>query len=239
MNEIKKAVIMAAGKGERLRPITLTTPKPLICVNGKCIIETVINGLMENGISDICVVVGHLGEQFTKLKQKYPDLTLIQNRYYESCNNISSLYSAKQFLDDCVMLIDGDQMINDPSILGRRFDRSGYTAAWTDSYTNEWLMTLTDDIVSGCSRNGGKHGWQLYGVSRWTKEDANKLRAHTILEFETKQNRDIYWDDIPMFFHSSEYELGISKIKGNEIREIDTIAELAAADPKYSEYIKD
>ena len=50
MNKVKRAIIMAAGKGERLRPVTLTTPKPMIAVNGKRMIDTAIDGLLENGI---------------------------------------------------------------------------------------------------------------------------------------------------------------------------------------------
>ena len=51
MKQVKRAVIMASGFGSRMRPLTLTTPKPLVRVNGVAMIETVIDGLTENGIS--------------------------------------------------------------------------------------------------------------------------------------------------------------------------------------------
>ena len=44
MHEVKRAIIMAAGLGNRMRPVTLTTPKPLVRVNGKRMIDTVIEG---------------------------------------------------------------------------------------------------------------------------------------------------------------------------------------------------
>ena len=50
MNFIKQAVILAAGNGKRLRPLTEKTPKPLIAVHGICMIETIIRGLHENEI---------------------------------------------------------------------------------------------------------------------------------------------------------------------------------------------
>ena len=56
-NKVKRAIIMAAGKGERLHPITLTTPKPLVAVNGKRMIDTVIDSLHRNGLSEIYIVV--------------------------------------------------------------------------------------------------------------------------------------------------------------------------------------
>ena len=56
--KIKRAIIMAAGKGERLRPITAKVPKPLVMVNGKRMIDTIIQALHQNDIYEIYVVVG-------------------------------------------------------------------------------------------------------------------------------------------------------------------------------------
>ena len=56
MNKAERAIIMAAGLGNRMRPVTLTTPKPLVKVNGVRMIDTVIQGLHENGITEIYIV---------------------------------------------------------------------------------------------------------------------------------------------------------------------------------------
>ena len=64
MNKVKRAVIVAAGIGQRMRPLTLTTPKPLISVNGTRMIDSVIAALHANGITEIHVVVGWLKEAF-------------------------------------------------------------------------------------------------------------------------------------------------------------------------------
>ena len=58
MSNVERAIILAAGKGTRLKPITLTTPKPLIEVNGKRMIETIIDALVENNIKEIYIVLG-------------------------------------------------------------------------------------------------------------------------------------------------------------------------------------
>ena len=88
MHEVKRAIIMAAGLGNRMRPVTLTTPKPLVRVNGKRMIDTVIEGLHDNGITEIYIVAGYLKEQFYELENEYPGVTIIENPYYESCNNM-------------------------------------------------------------------------------------------------------------------------------------------------------
>ena len=53
MHEVKRAIIMAAGTGSRMQPVTLTTPKPMIRVNGVRMIDTVIDALHKNGIFEI------------------------------------------------------------------------------------------------------------------------------------------------------------------------------------------
>lgn len=236
MNKVKRAIIMAAGIGKRMRPLTLETPKPLIEVNGRRMIDTVIKALHKNGITEIYIVVGYLKEKFQVLLDEYTDITLIENPYYDTCNNISSLYVAREHLSDAIIL-DGDQIIYNCEILNPYFDRSGYNAVWTDELTDEWLLTVENDIITHCSRTGGEKGWQLYSVSRWSSEDAARLKEHLEAEFEQKQNRQIYWDDVAMFCYPKEYTLGIRKMQKGDIIEIDTIDELAQMDKKYQKYI--
>lgn len=238
MNTVKRAVIMAAGEGTRMHPVTLHTPKPLVRVNGIRMIDSVIRALLQNEIREIYIVVGYLKEQFAALKQEYPEVTLIENPDYRSCNNISSLYAARDYLEES-MILDGDQLILDPSILHKEFERSGYNCIWTAEPTTEWLLSLQDEIVCGCSRSGGAEGWQLYSVSRWTKQDGRKLKKYLEQEFTIKENKQIYWDDVPLFCYPKEFQLGITKMKKGDIVEIDDLKELAAIDHSYQKYLKE
>ena len=249
---VKRAIIMAAGFGNRMYPLTLTTPKPLVKVNGVRMIDTVVDGLRSNGITEIYVVVGHLKEQFyewaaerqtewgkeetCEWAKEQPGVQIIENPDYATCNNISSLYVAREHLGECIIL-DGDQIIYNKEILDPHFALSGYNAVWCEGETKEWLMEVEDGVVKSCSRTGGRHGWQLYSISRWNAEDGAKLRRHLEQEFESG-NRQIFWDDVVMFCHFDEYRLGIREMQAEDIIEIDGIDELAQADPAYRPYLE-
>ena len=238
MHKVKRAIIMAAGTGSRMQPLTFTTPKPLIKVNGERMIDSVIKALHKNGITEIYVVVGYLKEQFKVLTEEFEGVTLIENPYYNTCNNISSLFVAREHLKD-VIILDGDQVIYDPEILSPDFIRSGYNAIWTDEPTNEWVLTVENDVVTACSRTGADKGWQLFSVSRWSEEDGTRLKGHLEEEFIKKENTQIYWDDVAIFCHPEEYTLGIKEMTAGTIEEIDTIEELAAKDSSYQKYLQE
>ena len=233
MNQAKRAIIMAAGLGNRMRPITDTIPKPLVQVQGHRMIDTIITALHQNGIWEIYVVVGHLKEAFASLPAENPGLTLIENPDYLTCNNISSLYYARTHLED-VVILDGDQLIRDPEILNPRFERSGYCCIWRDGPTEEWVLTLDqNEIVTKCSRTGGDYGWELHSVSFWSKEDGSRLCRQLEEEYIEKKNTDIYWDDVALFCHPEDYQLGIRPIAPESLQEIDSVEELRAIDPTY------
>ena len=237
MNKVSRAIIMCAGLGKRMQPITLDTPKPLVKVNGVPMVETVINGLHEKDIYEIHIVVGYLAEQFAYLAEKYEGIDIISNPLYAECNNISSLYFARNYIGEAIIL-DGDQIILNSECLKTEYEKSGYSAVWTDDITEEWLMEVEDNTVKACSRTGGEHGWQLYSISRWTKEDGLKLKKYVEEEFESG-NRQIYWDDVAMFCHFDQFDLGIVPMSKGDILEIDSIEELIAIDSSYEIYMRE
>ena len=95
-----KAVILAAGTASRLRPLTASTPKCLLKVNGKTLLERTLDNFISNGIIDFLIVTGYLQDMIRDfVAQNYPNLNVkfLCNKDYATTNNIYSLFLAEDF----------------------------------------------------------------------------------------------------------------------------------------------
>ena len=95
-----KAVILAAGTASRLRPLTASTPKCLLKVNGKTLLERTLDNFISNGITDFLIVTGYLQDMIRDfVAQNYPNLNVkfLRNKDYATTNNIYSLFLAEDF----------------------------------------------------------------------------------------------------------------------------------------------
>ena len=107
------AVLMAGGKGERLRPLTEKIPKPLLPVGDKAIIDHNIDRLIGYGVKNINVTVNYLGEQlvdhFSKIKSEVQIQTVREPRFL---GTIGSIKFVKQFYNDTVLVMNSDLFTN-------------------------------------------------------------------------------------------------------------------------------
>lgn len=115
-----KAVILAAGIASRLRPLTDNTPKCLLKVGSKCLLERTIDAVIANNIKDIIIVTGYLREMIEQfVTEKYPTLNVsfIYNKDYASTNNIYSLWLTKEKMTGEEMLLMDSDILFDPQII--------------------------------------------------------------------------------------------------------------------------
>lgn len=118
-----KAIILAAGMASRLRPLTLTTPKSLLKVGERSLLQRSMDALIANGVKEFCIVTGYLHEMIEDfVKEQYADsikVIFIYNKVYETTNNIYSLWLARPFAEGQeVLLLDSD-LLYDPQIVTR------------------------------------------------------------------------------------------------------------------------
>lgn len=107
------AVLMAGGKGERLRPLTEKTPKPLIKVGDKCIIDYNIDRLLSYGIKHVSVTINYLGEQLEQHFQEEKDGVKINTvREPKFLGTIGSIKFVDTFYNNTVLVMNSDLFTN-------------------------------------------------------------------------------------------------------------------------------
>ena len=99
----KNAIILAAGYGMRMVPLSVEQPKALIKIQNEVLIERMIKQLHEANVFDIKIVVGFMKESFEYLIDKY-DVELIVNKDYENTNTMYSLCLAKNYIKNTYIL---------------------------------------------------------------------------------------------------------------------------------------
>ena len=234
MEKINRAIIVAAGEGSRLRPVTLTTPKPLVPVNGKRMIDTSIEALKRNGIHEIYIVCGYKSEMFFEAFKDDPEVTVIENVHYLEGNNITSMYAAKDFLPGSFVL-EGDIIISNDEILRPEIEKSGYCANYLEE-APEWALKVENGRIMSCEIKGAPDAYRLWGISMWTREDGERLSELVRAQIEDIKDWNVYWDELALFKYKEQFDLGIREIGENDIIEIDTFEELVEMDPGYEKY---
>ena len=115
-----KALILAAGIGSRLSPLTDNSPKCMVQVNGVSIIEKQINSLLSNRITEIYIVTGFKSELLKSfLRSKYGNLVFIESPDYLNTNNMYSAYLAKDYLCGSEFLMMNADVFFDENVIRR------------------------------------------------------------------------------------------------------------------------
>lgn len=220
------AIIMASGLGTRMRPLTDTTPKPLIPVRGKPMIETIIDALNAHGVSTLYVVVGYLKEQFDYLKTKYSNVELIDNPDFMTVNNISSVYSARKALRrGACYICEADLYVADMRIFDGTPGRSCYFGKFVGGRSDDWVFDIGADGYITRVGKGGTDCYNMVGISYFTARDAKTLADKIEKAYAEQGHEALFWDEV-VDRNLSELKLKVSPVPSSAITEIDTVEEL-------------
>lgn len=221
------AIILAAGMGTRLRPLTNDRPKCLVAVNGVPMVERQIQFLKEKCIDDITLVSGYKAEALEYLQEKY-GVDIVFNERYDTCNNINSLYIVRDRFHDTYVL-EGDVYM-DKNVLLSEVNKSSYFAR-NKKYDNEWGLEVDENNRLVKINIGAGNGFLMSGISYWKAEDCKRIIAHMEDVYASKDYTNLYWDNMVLDIYP-ELDIYVQEIDG--IYEIDTPEELKEVETKLS-----
>ncbi|MBR2463767.1 MAG: NTP transferase domain-containing protein [Spirochaetaceae bacterium] len=227
---VKRAIILAAGFGERLVPITLNTPKSLVLVKGRRIIDSLLDAIVAAGIEQIVIVRGYLREQFDQLLYKYPNLEFVDNPDYNEENNISSVMKVRNLLANSYVC-EGDIILHNPRIIQKYQFQSNYCGVKCQR-TDDWCFSE----YRGRIRNlavGGENCYQMMGISYWTEDDGSRLSDFVKQVYEAPGGRERFWDTVPLQYYADEFDVAVRGCSFEDFTEIDTFNELKSLDSVY------
>ena len=227
---VKRAIFLAAGFGERLIPITLNTPKPLVRVRGTRMIDTLLDAVTAAGIEDIIIVRGYLSEQFDQLLYKYPNIRFVENPIYMESNNISSLMCVRYQLQNAY-IFDADLFLNKPGLITKYQYASNYVGIPV-SVTDDWVFESKNGIITDV-RTGGYNCHLMIGISYWSQEDGRCLAEHVNQVYNRPGGKELFWDQVAINFYPKNYRLEIRECSHEDVIEIDTYNELKKYDKTY------
>lgn len=227
---VKRAVVIAAGFGSRMVPITLNTPKPLVRVKGSRIIDSCLDALKEAGIDEIYIVRGYLAEQFDQLLYKYPNIKFIENPMYNEANNLSSIVCAGDLLQNAYV-VEADLLLSNKNLIKKYQYSSNYLGIPVER-TDDWCVFVADGYINKVSI-GGENCYQVVGISYWTAEDGKKLFRDAREIFNSPGGKERYWDQVPLEYCIKNYKVSVRECCFEDIVEIDTFNELKKLDETY------
>ncbi len=227
---VKRAIFLAAGFGSRMVPITLNTPKPMVLVNGKRIIETLLDAVVKAQIEEIIIVTGYLSEQFEVLLKKYPNIKFVYNDKYNEMNNISSAYMVKDKFQNSYVL-ESDLVLYNPNII-RKYEYYSNFLGKKVEVTDDWCIESKNGIITK-EKLGGYNCHQMYGISYYDEEDGKKIEKDIDKVFNMPGGKEKYWEQVILDVCKNNYKIHVRECHEGDIIEIDTFNELKAIDKTY------
>lgn len=147
-----KAIILSAGQGRRLLPLTESTPKCLLPVSDKPVVEWQIDALLEIGIDNITIISGfHVGAVEALLAERYaayPNIDILFNPFYEVADNLASCWIARHLMDGDFLLLNGDTLI-EPTLITQVLNSEPapitLSVDYKDTYDSDDMKVQTDE----------------------------------------------------------------------------------------------
>ena len=213
------AIILAAGKSKRFKPISDYCPKGLSIVKGEVLVERQIKQLQAVGISDITLVVGYKKEMFFYLADKY-NVKIVVNEQYDTQDNVSSLRLVLDQLDNTYICSVDNYY---PENLFNTYEYRGfYSTIYVENNSDEWVVRTDEAGLINDVNIGAPSGHIMLGFVYFDREFSENFRRviHDV-EGIDEYNHHV-WEYLYMKYLDM-LKLEIKEFDTNSILEFDTI----------------
>ena len=240
-----KAIILAAGYGNRMRPLTDSLHKTMLHVAGKTIIGRIIDGLLDNHIDDIVVVTGYRAEELTAYvtaEYKTVKFTFVHNAKFRETNNIYSMALAFEgiTIDSDIILIESD-LIYRPEIIARLLASPFDNVALVDKYRHGMDGTvvavkdgrITDVIPPHLQPENFDFSdkYKTLNIYRFSKEFCETSFKKLLVYYAHAIDRNCYYELIlGILIYMQKETINAEIVEGEQWSEVDDPNDLQVAD---------
>ena len=230
-HKVTNAIILAAGKSKRFKPISDYCPKGLSIIKGEVLVERQIKQLQAVGVTDITLVVGYKKEMFFYLADKY-DVKIVVNEQYDTQDNVSSLRLVLDQLDNpYICSVDNYY----PENLFNTYEYRGfYSTVYVENNSDEWVVRADENGLINDVNIGAPRGHIMLGFVYFDREFSENFRRviHDV-EGIDEYNHHV-WEYLYMK-HLDTLKLGIKEFDKPSILEFDTIEDAISFDKDFLE----
>ena len=241
-----KALILAAGQGKRLQPITDQIPKALVKLNGVTLLENLLNVISCFNIEEIGIVIGYKGEkikEFVGSCWKGIPISYFENEDFQTTNNVFSLYKATNFCDDDMLLFECDiffpiKVIKllleddaDCSIVVSPFNPKTMSGSIILKAENNKLRLILADQQKNLTIN--QNVFKTVNIYKFKKAFLKKYMSLIRWYVENMGTGSYYEKVLGQILYLQENDFNIVSLPENDWCEIDNIDDLNSASKRF------
>ena len=231
--KVDNAIILAAGMSTRFVPFSIEKPKGLTVVKGEVLIERQIRQLLEAGVEEIVLVLGHMMEKFLYLREKY-NVKIVVNNEYRYKNTHSSMFFAKEYLKNSYVCCADNYF---PKSVFHRYEyHSLYSTVFMEGiWRGERGVTSDKEGLIIDTQRPAIDQWVMNGYAFLNNKFNVKFKKILDEMYDMPGTNDLYWEQV-YAEHVGELELYEKRYADDEILEFDSVQELEKFDSEYIKY---
>ena len=238
-----KSVILAAGMGTRMRPLTYHMPKCLVPMHGRPVLEYTLDSLDRVGVDECVIVVGYRASQIESLiGQRFREMriTYVENEVFETTNNIYSFWLAGSNMDDDILFLEGD-LLFDHDIICDVLSNPNPNVAVVDAYQEHMdgtVIIADGDIAQSMvlkSQQAVDFNYEkalkTVNIYKFSQAMLEKCFLPEIDTWVSKGLTDQYYEAVLVdLIDQRKVRMAVSRTGARRWAEVDTVDELKAAE---------